>query len=70
MLERSTIGVSLGSTDKLVLSSDEGVKLGSTDCNLLVTTLGGDNVYTLGTYEEFELGSSNVSFDGSFKGFT
>ena len=58
------MGVPLGSIDKLVLGSDEGVKLGSTGCKLLDSTLLVDDGDILGTYGGFELGSCNVSFDG------
>ena len=68
MLERSVVGVPIRSTDKLVLGSDEGVKLGSTDCKLLGYALIVDNGIIIDTDERVHLVSYRGSFDVSSKG--
>ena len=64
-LEGLLLGGSLGSTDGRELGSDEVIKLGYNYGKELVTILG--NVYriTLGIDIGIELGSLDVSFDGS-----
>ena len=65
MIGRSGMEVALQSSDKLVLGSDEGVKLESTDCELFSSLPGVDNGGTLGIDEGVHLVSSNGFFDGS-----
>ena len=56
------------STDGKVIGSDEGIKLGYIDDNLLGTKLGYIGGITLGNDVETDLGSFDGSFDGSNEG--
>ena len=49
----------------MVLDTDEGIKLGSPDGEVLGITLGDDDVITLGLDEGTELRFSDGSFDSS-----
>ena len=49
----------------MVLGTDEGIKLGSPDVEVLGITLGDDDEITLGFDEGTELGFSVRSFNGS-----
>ena len=61
----STLGVSLGSTDRSALGTDEGITMSSQDYEVLGITLGDDDEITLGFDEGTELGFSVRSFNGS-----
>ena len=50
-LDDSTLDVSLGSTDGFALGIDEGIKMVSSDCELLGIPLGDDDGITLGLNE-------------------
>ena len=67
-LEGLLIGYSLGYTDCKVLGSDEGIKLGFSDSELLGMTLVDVDVITLGIDVRTELQSLDGLFDGSDDG--
>ena len=65
ILNGSSLGVPLGSNDVLMLDYDEGIKLVSTDGELLGFTLVINVVYTIRVGEVTELVSFVRSFGGS-----
>ena len=65
VLDESSVLVPLVFNDGLILESDGGVWIGSTDGELVGFTILPYYGYTIGYDNQTDLGSSDVTFDGS-----
>ena len=65
VLDESSVLVPLVFNDGLILESDGGVWIGSTDGELVGFTILPYHGYTIGYDNQTDLGSSDVTFDGS-----